>query len=98
MTATSALDAESEHEVQSAIDRAMVGRTVVVVAHRLSTIQSADQIVVMGDNHKIVDIGTHDSLLTNCTKYQDLIKRQSMMMRDVSASALRTMLAGMDGN
>merc|ERR1739848_979364 len=52
--ATSALDAESEHEVQKAIENAMVGRTVVVVAHRLSTIQNADQIVVM-DNRKIVD-------------------------------------------
>lgn len=73
--ATSALDAESEHEVQKAIDNAMVGRTVVVVAHRLSTIQSADQIVVM-DNRKIVDVGTHEELLNGCKRYQDLIKRQ----------------------
>lgn len=89
--ATSALDAESEHEVQTAIERAMVGRTVVVVAHRLSTIQSADQIVVLS-NHKIVDVGTHESLMKGCRKYIDLIKRQSMMTRDVSTGQLRSML------
>ncbi len=89
--ATSALDAESEHEVQKAIENAMVGRTVVVVAHRLSTIQSADQIVVM-DNRKIVDIGTHDELLDGCKRYQDLIKRQSTMVRDVSSGTLQKML------
>merc|ERR1712124_175655 len=89
--ATSALDAESEHEVQTAIENAMVGRTVVVVAHRLSTIQSADQIVVM-DNRKIVDIGTHADLLTGCKRYQDLIKRQSTMARDVSSGTLQKML------
>jgi len=77
--ATSALDAESEHLVQEAIDKAVVGRTVIIVAHRLSTIQRATQIVVMS-NHKIVDVGTHEHLLQDCTKYQELIKRQSMAM------------------
>lgn len=75
--ATSALDAESEHLVQCAIDKAVVGRTVIIVAHRLSTIQRATQIVVMAD-HKIVDVGTHEYLLENCSKYQELIKRQNM--------------------
>lgn len=75
--ATSALDAESEHLVQEAIDKAVVGRTVIIVAHRLSTIRRASQIVVMHD-HKIVDVGTHQYLMANCEKYQDLIKRQSM--------------------
>merc|ERR1712241_954311 len=89
--ATSALDAESEHEVQKAIENAMVGRTVVVVAHRLSTIQSADQVVVM-DNRKIVDVGTHDELLGKCNRYQDLIKRQSTMVRDVSSGTLQKLL------
>merc|ERR1712028_138524 len=89
--ATSALDAESEFEVQTAIERAMIGRTVVVVAHRLSTIQCADQIVVM-DNRKIVDIGTHEELLDGCKRYQDLIKRQSTMTRDVSMGTLQKML------
>ena len=73
--ATSALDAESEHLVQEAINKAVEGRTVLIVAHRLSTIRRASQIVVL-DKHKIVDIGTHEELLTRCTKYQDLIKRQ----------------------
>ncbi|KAG7360075.1 efflux ABC transporter permease/ATP-binding protein [Nitzschia inconspicua] len=81
--ATSALDSESEHLVQEAINKAIVGRTVVIVAHRLSTIQRADQIVVMS-NHKIVDVGTHEQLLNGCSKYQDLIKRQSMFVQDVS--------------
>merc|ERR1712013_98282 len=69
--ATSALDSESEHLVQEAIERAVNGRTVIVVAHRLSTIQNASQIVVL-DNHEIVDIGTHYELLKRCQKYQEL--------------------------
>lgn len=85
--ATSALDAESEHLVQEAINKAVVGRTVIVVAHRLSTIQRANQIVVL-DDHKIVDVGSHANLLGNCKKYQDLIKRQSMIIRDVSMNGL----------
>lgn len=84
--ATSALDAESEHLVQEAIDKAVVGRTVIIVAHRLSTIQRASQIVVMS-NHKIVDVGTHDYLLENCVKYQDLIKRQNMMAASAPSGA-----------
>jgi len=83
--ATSALDAESEFLVQEAIDNAMVGRTVVIVAHRLSTIMNADQIVVIED-HKIADIGTHDGLLGRCEKYKDLIKRQSVIGLGNSAS------------
>lgn len=61
-----------------------------IVAHRLSTIRQADQIVVM-DKHKIVDVGQHDALLDKSSKYQDLIKRQSVMIRDVSSSGLRNL-------
>ena len=52
--ATSALDAESEHLVQEAIERAMIGRTVLVIAHRLSTVRNADLVLVI-DQGKIVE-------------------------------------------
>jgi ATP-binding cassette subfamily B (MDR/TAP) protein 1 len=60
--ATSALDAESERIVQDALDRLVVGRTTVVVAHRLSTIQGADTIAVVRAG-QLVEQGTHAQLL-----------------------------------
>lgn len=60
--ATSALDAESEKVVQDALDRVMVSRTTVVVAHRLSTIKNADLIAVV-KNGVIVEKGRHDTLI-----------------------------------
>lgn len=60
--ATSALDNESEHIVQEALDRLMKDRTSIVVAHRLSTIQNAHQILVL-DKGEIVEVGTHDELI-----------------------------------
>lgn len=60
--ATSALDTHSEKLVQEALERVMVGRTSVVVAHRLSTIQNCDTIAVL-DKGRVVEKGTHSSLL-----------------------------------
>lgn len=60
--ATSALDAESERIVQDALDRVMVNRTTVIVAHRLSTIQGADVIAVV-KNGMIIEQGRHDTLI-----------------------------------
>jgi ATP-binding cassette, subfamily B, bacterial MsbA len=60
--ATSALDSESEHLVQQALERLMEGRTTIVVAHRLSTIEAADRIAVL-DQGRLAELGTHKELL-----------------------------------
>jgi ATP-binding cassette subfamily B protein len=73
--ATSALDAEAEAAVQLGLRRAMRGRTVLVIAHRLATVQEADQIVVL-ERGRIVDRGTHDSLMQRGGRYRDLCERQ----------------------
>jgi len=88
--ATSALDSESEALVQQAIDKAMQNRTVIIVAHRLSTVMQADQIIVM-DNHQIEGTGTHEELLQSSKKYQELIRRQSVMIKPLRGSLSKAM-------
>ncbi|TVP58536.1 MAG: ATP-binding cassette domain-containing protein [Halomonadaceae bacterium] len=73
--ATSALDAESEHQVQQALDHLMQGRTSLVIAHRLATVRAADRIVVM-DGGRIHAIGTHQALLTESPLYARLAALQ----------------------
>ena len=73
--ATSALDTESEKYIQASLDELMVGRTSFVVAHRLSTIEGADRIVVM-KHGRIVEIGTHKELLEKNGVYANLYKIQ----------------------
>jgi ABC-type multidrug transport system fused ATPase/permease subunit len=73
--ATSQVDAESEHLIQQAVESIMRERTTFVIAHRFSTILSADSIVVM-DRGKIVGQGKHEELLKTCKTYYDLYERQ----------------------
>jgi ABC-type multidrug transport system fused ATPase/permease subunit len=73
--ATSMIDADSEGKIAEALDEFAHGRTCLIVAHRLSTVVSADQIVVM-DQGRIVDVGRHEELLGRCATYRLIAERQ----------------------
>ncbi len=75
--ATSALDTESEQLIQQALDRLMVGRTVIAVAHRLSTLKNFDRIVVM-EGGRVVDDGSPDELAGRAGPYRELLRSQTM--------------------
>src|SRR5262249_1416477 len=73
--ATSALDSKSEKAVQAGLDRIQVGRTTLVIAHRLSTVMDADQILVM-DAGRIVERGSHTELLAANGQYSQMWRLQ----------------------
>ncbi len=79
--ATSSLDAINEKEVISNLRAFFKGRTTVIIAHRLSTVQHADQIVVLGNN-TVVETGTHKSLIDRMGPYYHLIKNQLQLKLD----------------
>jgi ATP-binding cassette, subfamily B, bacterial len=74
--ATSALDTQTERAVQEALERLAEGRTTIAIAHRLSTVRDADQIVVL-DGGRVAEIGTHDELLAAGGRYAMLVSRDT---------------------
>jgi ATP-binding cassette, subfamily B, bacterial MsbA len=84
--ATSALDSESEALVQSALHNLMTGRTVVVIAHRLSTVRSADRIVVL-EHGTIADVGSHEDLMKRFGTYRRLYDLQFKDLEPAGQSA-----------
>ena len=76
--ATSSLDTKSERKVQSAIENLMRDRTTVVIAHRLSTVQKADLIIVLENGH-VIEKGTHDTLLASKGLYSQLYKNNNLV-------------------
>ena len=79
--ATSALDSESEYLVHQALDNAMKDRAVLVIAHRLSTVQNASEVVVLKKG-VIVERGTHQNLIEDKGIYYDLVQRQITKEKD----------------
>lgn len=73
--ATSALDAENEKFIKEAIEEASVGRTTIIIAHRLSTVRDVDEIFMM-KNGKILASGNHETLLKTCPEYRELVEEQ----------------------
>ncbi|MBH1937224.1 ABC transporter ATP-binding protein [Streptomyces sp. AV19] len=84
--ATSALDTRTEHAVQRAIDALSAGRTTITIAHRLSTVRRADQIVVL-DGGRMAERGTHDQLVAADGRYAALVRRDARPGADAQAAS-----------
>lgn len=85
---TSSVDTETEHQLQQALSSLMKGRTCFVIAHRLSTVKTADKIVVL-DRGRIVELGTHEELLARGTIYRRIYETQFAEQEELAAETER---------
>ena len=85
--ATSSVDTRTDYLIQRALDKLMENRTTLVIAHRLSTVQRAHQIILMAEG-RIIGRGTHDELLATNPTYQQLYEIQFQLQREGKASEL----------
>ena len=76
--ATSALDSVTEQRIQSSLDKLAVGRTTLIIAHRLSTVKNADRVAVV-EGTKIIEQGTPEELLARNGKYAELCRAQGLI-------------------
>lgn len=94
--ATSAVDMETEYEIQQALQQVMEGRTTFIIAHRISSLKRADQILVLDDG-KIVQRGTHDELANQEGLYQEIFRMQFQDFASMSEVPV-AMQTGTEGN
>jgi ATP-binding cassette subfamily B protein len=83
--ATSALDSESEEAIRLALTRLMQGRTVIAIAHRLSTLRAFDRLLVMRDG-RIIQDGSPDELMLSGGPYRDLVRQQTLQFAKKAAA------------
>jgi ATP-binding cassette, subfamily B, bacterial len=82
--ATSSLDSESEEAIREAVNRLMQGRTVIIIAHRLSTVRNLDRIVVLQEG-RVIEDGSPDQLITNGKHYRKLVQREVSRLSQAAA-------------
>ena len=86
--ATSSLDTQTERLVQEALEQLSQGRTTIAIAHRLSTVRDADQIVVL-DRGRIVEVGTYAELLARGGRFATLAARDDVLPDSIPAAGVR---------
>jgi ATP-binding cassette subfamily B multidrug efflux pump len=72
---TSAVDMETEHEIQKALKQVMAGRTTFIIAHRISSVKNADEILML-DKGRIIESGTHNQLMCLKGRYYEMVRQQ----------------------